>query len=239
MKQILTPAQSKDARRLAGVSQTTAANATGVSRTHLGLWEVNKYLLSDAALKALRDYYTTIGYALDDVHTDEDDGENAGTNNGRSSTQKRTRKTNGGPELEGFSLIDGFLVPDGLEHEPVENILAEIADNDTMIDELAATPAEEELFGGYCQKVSDQITQLMARNYTLIRELRGHETIKPCAKSETKASTNGNVLSQVFGKLFGFTDEEPKKPFGMTKTVKVDKSEQTEKPKSKSGTIFW
>lgn len=208
LKQILSPEQSKDARHLAGASQQTAANAAGVSRTHLALWEVGKYVLADAALKALRDYYTKTGYVFDE----DDDGEN--------------KETEGTPTLEGFSLIDGFLVPEGLESAHVENILAELAENDVKIAELAATPAESELFGGYCQKVSDQITQLMARNYVLVQQLRGRETITPCNKAdaETKAQTNGDVLSRVFGKIFGHADDEPKKkPFGLTKPAAAPK----------------
>lgn len=216
LKQILSPEQSRDARRLAGVSQQTAANAAGVSRTHLALWEVGKYLLPDATLKALRDYYTKTGYVFDE---DQDGGKKNSLLDGSDAT-KRPQKTNATPGLEGFSLIDGFLVPDGLESGPVENLLAEIAQNDMKIAELAATPAERELLGGYCEKVSDQITQLMARNYTLVQQLRGHETITPCSKAdaETKAQTNGDVLSRVFGKIFGHADDEPKKkPFGLTK----------------------
>lgn len=216
LKQILSPEQSRDARRLAGVSQQTAANAAGVSRTHLALWEVGKYLLPDATLKALHDYYAKTGYVFDE---DQDGGKKGSLLNGSDET-KRPQKTNAATGLEGFSLIDGFLVPKGIDSVAVENTLAELADNNVKIAELAATSAEPELFGGYCQKVSDQITQLMARNYTLVQQLRGHETITPCSKAdaETKTDTNGGVLSRVFGKLFGYADDDPKKkPFGLTK----------------------
>jgi len=54
---ILTPDEAKQARAAVGLSQSKVAQATGISRTNLALFEVKKYLLDDAALTALKQFY--------------------------------------------------------------------------------------------------------------------------------------------------------------------------------------
>ena len=58
---LCNPSQSRAAREQARLSQAKVSRATGVSRTQLALFEVGKYLLDDASLKALRRFYEDIG----------------------------------------------------------------------------------------------------------------------------------------------------------------------------------
>ena len=54
---ILTPDVAKQARAAVGLSQSKVAQATGISRTSLALFEVKKYLLDDDTLTTLKQFY--------------------------------------------------------------------------------------------------------------------------------------------------------------------------------------
>lgn len=64
---ILTPMQSKAARQALGLSQSKVAHETGINRSTLALFEVNKYLMDDRALHALRDFYESHGHAFEEA----------------------------------------------------------------------------------------------------------------------------------------------------------------------------
>ena len=177
---VLRPADSKQARRFAEVSQNTVARATGISRTTLALFEVEKYLLDDATLEVLRDYYAGLGYEFTE--------EAGGNNESISTTLERSEaKTS-------VRLIDGFAVPAGLDLDDVEDALAQIAANDELIGELSEQKTESTwLFNDPETDKRDKAVLLLARNYLLTRQLQGHKLLG----IDIEPDTNGALLQSL------------------------------------------
>jgi transcriptional regulator with XRE-family HTH domain len=62
--QKITPAELKSLRTLKGVSQAALAHAVGLQRSYVSQFETGKYLMTDAELQAIADYFE----ALPDVN---------------------------------------------------------------------------------------------------------------------------------------------------------------------------
>jgi len=178
IQSILTPAESRQARRFAEVSQKTVARATGIGRTKLALFEVEKYLLDDATLETLRDYYAGLGYVCEASEADNTEAVMAAPEGSRADA--------------GIRLIDSFAVPVGLDFDDVEDTLAQIAVNDEMIDELSEQKVEAGWFTDETEK-RDKAVLLLARNYLLIRRLQGHEFLG----ENVEPDTNGALLQSL------------------------------------------
>jgi len=177
---ILTPSESRQARRFAEVSQNTVARATGIGRTKLALFEVEKYLLDDATLGALRDYYAGLGYEL---------AESAADN-----TEATMTAPEGSKAEAGIKLIDSFAVPAGLDFDDVEDTLAQIAANDELIGELSEQKTETGWFTNEPETDKrDKAVLLLARNYLLTRRLQGHELLGESIEPDT----NGALLQSL------------------------------------------
>jgi len=175
---ILTPAESKQARRFAEVSQNTVARATGIGRTKLALFEVEKYLLDDVTLEALRGYYEGLGYEFSES--------SAGNTEAAMTTQESSNADTG------IRLIDSFAVPSGLDFDDVENTLAQIAANDELIGTLSEQKTEAGWFTDETDK-RDKAVRLLARNYLLTRRLQGHEILG----ESIELDTNGALLQSL------------------------------------------
>jgi len=177
---VLTPAESKQARHFAEVSQNTVARATGISRTTLALFEVEKYLLDDAALETLRDYYTGLGYEF--AEGADGNAEATTTAPDRSEAESSVR------------LIDGFAVPSGLDFDDVEDTLAQIAANDELIGLLSEQKTESSwLFDEPNTDKRDKAMILLALNYLLTRRLQGHDPLS----ENIEPDTNGALLQSL------------------------------------------
>lgn len=173
----ITPDAAREARAKARLSQARVAKDTGISRTKLALFEVQKYLLDDQDLTALRDYFC----GLDVL-----DEQALVTPHGRESN---------GIDV-GCSVLDGFAVPAGLDQELVENALEEICANDQQIMMLARNRAERDwlIFPGD-KKQRNEIVRLMARNYLLTRYLQGREAVEQSQDD----FTNGDAVVELIG----------------------------------------
>ena len=175
---IFTPDQSRQARHFAEVSQNTVAQATGIGRTKLALFEVEKYLLDDAALETLRDYYAGLGCECEASEAD--------------TTEAAMTTPEGSKADTGIRLIDSFAVPAGLDFDDVEDILAQIAANDELIGELSEQKVEAGWFTDETDK-RDKAVLLLARNYLLTRRLQGHELLGESIEPDT----NGALLQSL------------------------------------------
>ena len=161
IKTILTPDEAKSARASIGLSQNKVAQAIGISRTTLALFEVNKYLLDDASLNLLRQFYVDSGYEF----AEEPLGELADVAADSLASIVRT---------SGVRLVDGFAIPAGIDELEVESILAEISENDRVIDDVTVKVPDAGWWGGESDtKGLDLLMRLHARNYMLVRRLQG------------------------------------------------------------------
>lgn len=189
LQTILGANQAKEARENLGLSQGKVATDLQFNRSYLSQFESGKRLFVDEDLKRLRDYYENQGYEFVDTPT---------------------------LETNGIRAMDGFAVPHSVSTEEADNILTEYAENSEHIRRLASEEIGTSLFfGDVDEKDREQKTRrllcLMARNYSLIEQLHGHETIMPCDSYETEeeGNTAGEFLGLEFGKLFGLGSDEP------------------------------
>ncbi len=160
IKPTITSTQSKAARAALGVSQSKVASATGINRSQFALFEVKKYLLDDAKLKALRTYYEDLGYEFD------------GNAKGIEDVSRSAATVAAQSLQEDVKVVDRFLVPAGLEEEALESLLAEIDLTDQEIVELAKQPAKFDWLGDPDLRASQEMLRLMALNYARVRQLQ-------------------------------------------------------------------
>lgn len=174
MNTVLSADQCRAARAALGLSQAAVARATAVNRSQLALFEVRRYVLEDERLRTLRRYFEAGGYAFDAVPRAQ-----VGHQPAQAGEQSQS--------ADDTKLIDGFLVASGLEQEPVEGALAEIAGNDEAIGRLAATPPRTGLWAAGTTKERDAALRLMARNYLLVRGLQGRSILPDEESSAAEA----------------------------------------------------
>jgi DNA-binding XRE family transcriptional regulator len=169
---ILNPDDAKQARAAVGLSQSKVAQATGISRTNLALFEVKKYLLDDDTLTKIKQFYQDAGYSFPVNSTVEQSV----------STLEPVTDT---PEETSFRLMDGFAVPIGIPEEEAELILNEIHANDTEIETLLDKKSG---MHWWTEKPNtngvNRLLVLHARNYVLTRRLQGHELLNNLMRLE-------------------------------------------------------
>ncbi len=188
IKPTIISTQSKAARAALGVSQSKVASATGINRSQFALFEVKKYLLDDAKLKALRTYYEDLGYEFDgNAKVTDDVSRSAAT------VQKSLQ--------EDVKVVDRFLVPAGLEEEALESLLAEIDSTDQEIVELAKQPAKFDWLGDPDLQESQEMLRLMAQNYARVRQLQfgQNQMQKPADTVKPIKATVGDMVESMLG----------------------------------------
>jgi len=198
METILTPAQAKTARTELGLSQAKTATTLNIQRSYLSQFENGKYILPDKDLDALREHYETQGYDFDTT-TPSPAREAVSTSNADTECHAR--------------IMDGFVVPDYLDPGFMEDLLSEYEENIQKINQLCmydirAHHTEDPLFGKPFVRddAHNQFTRealiLMARNFNIIEELRGHDS---CLSVDdmNNASTTGEFIGYEFAKLAG------------------------------------
>ncbi len=187
MNSIISADQCKSARSTLGLSQAAVARATGINRTQLALFEVRRYVLEDERLRTLRAYFEAGGYQF----ARDAEAASAATAPATSSD----RSANGHPDAK---LLDGFIVASGLDEAPVEDMLAEIANNDEAIVQLAALPGRTGFWGGEPIAADrDTSLRLMARNYLLVRGLQGRDVFPRAEPSSDAPPSVATQLRQV------------------------------------------
>jgi transcriptional regulator with XRE-family HTH domain len=158
---ILTPDDAKQARAAIGLSQIKVAQATGISRTSLALFEVNKYLLDDEALMKLEQFFEAAGYTFSNSPVEQADS------------------------AAGYRLMDGFAVLEGFTEDEAESILDDIHANDIEIETLSCQKAGVGFWSE--QPKTEGLNQLLvlhARNYVLTRRLQGHALLNNTVRPE-------------------------------------------------------
>lgn len=199
MKAILTAEQAKEARNKTHISQGKVAADLGINRTYLSLFEGGKYVLEDSVLKELRGYYEQHGYDFDAAEAPEQPAP---------STRQHHASVR---------VMDGFQVIGAMTEEEAEALLAEHLQNRVKISELCAQKPKEGDFAFFSavdekdlQARQHQVLLLMARNFTLVEQLHGRETVLPCHESEkeTPKETVGEHLSSLFADVFSFRGQD-------------------------------
>ena len=185
---ILTPDAAKQARAVVGLSQSKVAQATGVSRTSLALFEVNKYLLDDDTLTKLKQFYQDAGV---------DFPVNSTVEQPVSAPEPVTDTL----EETGLRLMDGYAIPAGFPEDEAESILSEIGANDFEINELFNQKSGVGWLSGEPKKEGLNILlKLHARNYVLTRRLQGHALLNKEVRTEdtpVEEVTNSMLFNEI------------------------------------------
>lgn len=186
LQTILSSQQAKKAREALGLSQGKVATNLQINRSYLSQFESGKRLFSDEDLNLLRQHYENLGFDFDDSPTISGNG---------------------------IHVIDGFAIPPLIYDAEADDILTEYAENKVKLQRLSVQKIKSGLFGIDEEDIAEktrEILRLMAKNYSLVEQLHGHETITPCHFTEMKKkrSTASEFLSLEFAKAFGPSDEE-------------------------------
>ncbi|MGP1680077.1 MAG: helix-turn-helix domain-containing protein [Burkholderiales bacterium] len=193
----MTSTQSKAARAALGISQSKVAHATGINRTQLALFEVKKYVLDEAKLSALREYFETQGYAFDSTAT-----VRQFTREAQAPVARLAEPAPQAALQSDTKVIDRFVVPAGVEDEILEALLDELDANDRRIDELALQAPQFDWLGEPKPGAQAEILRLMARNYLRVRQLQfgmlGSATEADTAEQDAPA-TVGDLVSRAIG----------------------------------------
>lgn len=199
MEQVLTAQQAKTARTAAQLSQGKVATDIGINRSYLSLFESGKYVLDDGTLTRLRDYYQARGVSVNSQIAARNSAETQQVSAGTNSTRLR----------------DGFLRTDDCEDVSADVLLAEYAENRQKISALCAADLTKTflypIFGVDRDEATAQVNKvltLMARNFTIMEQLHGQDTVLPPTGAEAKREkrTTGDFVSAWFGEMFGPRD---------------------------------
>jgi len=186
---VLSSEQAKEARLALGLSQGRVATKLGINRSYVSQYESGRYLFGDEQLAAMREFYESAGF---EFHQEEDDETGRGGDSGR-----------------GIRLMDGFVVPPSVSEDEADRILSEYAENARRICELAGRQVQRDFLGFLDEEERDGCRRegmtLMARNYALIEELKGHHTVLPCLRPEN--DTVGEFIGQGFAELLGLKED--------------------------------
>ena len=168
MNNFQTPAILKQARESLGLSQASVSRETGLNRTYLSRFESGVQILSDDSLQALQDHYATSGF---DFALIADIPES-----------KQQLNDYGNPEIsrESCTIIDGFLIPEGLLSAEAEELLIELESNEEYIRTQLSTPPKLGLFGVDQEDLSQRLLLIGLRGlrcYSIVQELKGIEQV--------------------------------------------------------------
>lgn len=190
---VLTSQQAKQARQVLGLSQGKVAGELGINRTYLSQFENGRYVFDDKVLTKLRDYYQQNGFDLPST-LDEPVSDNLGEWDAESDVDRQVVTT-------GVRVMDGFVVPDQTAEADVDDILTEYTENSHLIRTLCKGAVKRGFFGIDEDDLSErehQLLVLMARNYTLVEQLHGHETVHP--RDVAELETIGDSVARELAK---------------------------------------
>lgn len=155
MDTILTPNESTTARVSLGLSQASVARDTGINRVYISQFEGEKRILDDSELHSLRDHYIANGWEpSDELEPSTEENIN----------QLETSE----PPVR---IWDGFLVPNLMPVDEVENLLDEYHNTKARISELEKEGVSRGIFGGlYEQETFNKSVKVML-HYVLLHRI--------------------------------------------------------------------
>src|SRR5258708_11902929 len=201
MEQVLTAQQAKSARTAAHFSQGKVATDIGINRSYLSLFESGKYVLDDNTLTQLRDYYQDHGVNLD----------------GAPGAPSIAKTISASTASDGARLRDGFLLPEAMDDDEADALLTEYAENREKISALCAEDLTKgflnSLFGVDTDEAVEPVNKvlaLMARNFAIIEQLQGHDTVflPTRAQGKREKRTTGDFVSAWFAEALGLRDDD-------------------------------
>lgn len=184
--QAITPAQSRDARRSLGLSQSQVIQQSKLPGHKLKNFETGRYQPEMTFLKQLNDFYSALGVDLPD-----DDIE-----------QTPAEQLKPGAAMVRTLMRPCFFVSDKVSPELLDSCLERMHVNDERIKELLATSLKTAMFSdGHHEETVAQHNELfaaMAENYLIFRILQGNPIVEEASAPGSPTSTHADLLGQFY-----------------------------------------
>lgn len=174
---IITPDQSRKARRELGLSQADVANSVGINRQYISEFETGySNRITTAQLRKLRTFYEG------KLREAADNGDEITLSFGDSNTSSSDSFVTIDPQrdLEGIQrtvlAIRHLSIDPNIPQEQAEAILQKIAANDAEAKKLLEAKAENGFFSDWAESTDAMLKEvfgLFAANYVLLRRLQG------------------------------------------------------------------
>lgn len=193
---IITPAQSREARRELGVSQADVATALGISRPYLSEYELgNMVRLTKSQLRKLRSHYE------EKIATAKAEGDEIEITFGEAAPESLPIRVE---QVAASQCV--FPIGKGVSEEAVASTLATIAEIDKKLSGLLNTVAKREIAflgnGDFSEETLAAFREafsLLASNYLLIRTVGGWPEIGLSAGNMNIAENS--VLAELFNEV--------------------------------------
>ncbi len=228
---VLTPQQSIVARNYLGISQTFAAKKANVDRSQLSLFENSRLVPRDVFLKKLRSFYESRGaeFVIDEKKLAP--GEPVKAEPVKAEPVKAEPETkdlsdadvlvSSDSSKKGFFIRDGYVVTGAMPEQDADSLLDEIHANNEQVAEMLAMPIEinDGILGDdeptdECELVTKDVLLLLSRNYNLVQELKGEDSIDLCDDEEHMAmrkageETQTDLIGNLFAGGLPFLDDD-------------------------------
>ncbi len=213
MQTLLSPDQSRAARRELALSQKDVIAQTGIAAYKLKQFESGSFRPDLATLKTLRDFYEGQGVNFDELNAylrgGRDDGQQ-GLPDEAIAAQRKAGQIKPGLTLE---PRPGFFISTDLPGGVVDKLQTDMEESDDRIGEIVKAGLKKGLFGDLSSETEGQIQELfahLAMNYLRFRCLQGRNIIEA---TRDEAKTVGDYLAQwVQGQGVKLTDDaKPKR----------------------------
>ena len=178
MDAILKPNESVAARVSLGLSQSSVARDTGINRVYISQFEGEKRILDDDDLHDLREHYMSKGWEPGEAPK----------------TSPEVGADNLDPLEPQPRIWDGFLIPNLMPVDEVENLLDEYHNTKARISELEQESVSRGIFGGlYEQETCNKSIKIMlhyVRLHRIILQLQGRKDEIEGTQSKTELYLN-------------------------------------------------
>lgn len=156
------------ARQALGLSQNKVALATGINRSQLALFEVDKFIFDDNKLKTLKEFYQQRGYRFETP-----------TPAAKTSPFTQSPPVNSTMKSPASVIapraVNGIVVSEKLDQETVDAAMTELLENDNALKVLGnklADSSEWDIFDPKSE-ILEKVRLVLARNYILVCKLLG------------------------------------------------------------------
>lgn len=202
MQNIITPAQSREARRELGVSQADVATAVGINRAYVSDFESgNLNRLTNGQLRKLRTHYE------EKIAEAKEAGDEIEITFGAAEPEMLAIRVE---QVASSQCV--FPIGKGVSEEAVASTLATIADIDKKLSGLLNTVAKRETAflgtGDFCEETLAAFREafaLLASNYLLIRTVGGWPEIGLSAGNMNIAENS--VLAELFREVSPYFEQ--------------------------------
>lgn len=185
-KHPITPAQSRDARRGLGLSQTQVIQQSKLPGHKLKNFETGSYQPDMTFLKQLSDFYAALGVDLPDDDIAPTPAEQLKPGAAMIRTVQRPC----------------FFISEAVQPELLDECLERMHQNDERIVSLLSTSLKSGMLGGHHDSTVAEHQELfgaMSENYLIFRLLQGNPIVQP-VDAAARPTTHAHLLGQFYAK---------------------------------------